>query len=81
MGMGETVTHDGARRAWGPPGKGDPAGHLILAAPVCIRLYLLAKHITHWRLVILGFVVLAAGTVLSLKKSKTIPQTEQIQGP
>ncbi len=54
---------------------------LILAAPVCIRLYLLAKHITHWRLVILGFVVLAAGTILSLKKSKTIPQTEQIEGP
>ncbi len=54
---------------------------LILAAPLCIRLYLLAKHITHWRLVILGFVVLAAGTILSLKKSKTIPQTEQIEGP
>ena len=51
---------------------------VILAVPVLVRLYMLAKQIANWRFVILGFVALAVGTVMSLKKPGTIVETEQI---
>ena len=41
----------------------------ILCAPFFARLYMVAKHIAHWRLVILGFLLLGAGTVASLFKN------------
>jgi hypothetical protein len=41
---------------------------LILCAPFFIRLYMVAKQIAHWRLVILSFLLLGAGTVVSLLK-------------
>jgi hypothetical protein len=40
----------------------------ILWVPFGIRLYMLAKYIGHWRSVILGFLVLAAGAFVSLLK-------------
>lgn len=43
----------------------------ILWVPSFIRLYIVAKHIAYWRLVILGFLLLAAGTVASLLKRPT----------
>jgi hypothetical protein len=40
----------------------------ILCLPFLIRIYALAKRIAYWRFVILGFLVLAAATVVSLLK-------------
>ena len=41
---------------------------LILCVPFFIRLYMVAKQIAHWRLVILSFLLLGIGTVVSLLK-------------
>jgi len=41
----------------------------MLLLPLGARVYMLAKQIAYWRLVILGFLVLALGTVISLTKS------------
>ncbi|MHC4529316.1 MAG: hypothetical protein ACYS29_15685 [Planctomycetota bacterium] len=46
----------------------DPVAIGILWVPFFIRLYMLAKRIAHWRFVILGFLVLGAGTFVSLLK-------------
>ncbi len=43
----------------------------ILLAPILARLYMAAKHVAHWRLVILGFLLLGAGTAASLFKQRT----------
>jgi general stress protein CsbA len=40
----------------------------ILFAPFLVKLYVMAKYLAYWRLVILGFVLLAAGAVASLFK-------------
>ena len=40
----------------------------ILWIPSLVRLYILAKHIAHWRFIILSFLLLGAGTVVSLLK-------------
>ncbi len=42
---------------------------LFLSLPFGVRIYILAKQIAHWRFVILGFIVLAAGAVMSVRKS------------
>jgi len=47
----------------------DRLGFIILSIPIGIKIYILSKQIAHWRFVILGFIVLAAGAILSLKKS------------
>lgn len=47
----------------------------ILCVPLLIKLYILAKRLAYWRFVILGFLLLAAGTVASILKSR---KTEQI---
>jgi len=47
---------------------------LILCAPYIARLYMAAKHIAHWRFVILGFLLLGAGTVVSLFKRPKVGQ-------
>ncbi|MBN1765601.1 MAG: hypothetical protein JW860_10115 [Sedimentisphaerales bacterium] len=44
---------------------------IILWAPYLVRLFLLSKRISHWRFVILGFILLAVGTVVSLRKRNT----------
>jgi hypothetical protein len=41
---------------------------LILCVPLLIKLYIAAKCLAYWRMVILGFLLLAAGTVASLLK-------------
>ncbi|UCF16219.1 MAG: hypothetical protein JSW59_01930, partial [Phycisphaerales bacterium] len=41
---------------------------LILCAPFLARLYMMARRIAHWRLVILGFLLLGAGALVSLFK-------------
>lgn len=41
---------------------------IILCVPFFIRLYIIAKQIAHWRFVILGFITLGIGTVVSLLK-------------
>lgn len=41
---------------------------VLCLAPV-IRLYILARHIAYWRLIIVGFLLLGAGTVVSMLKS------------
>jgi hypothetical protein len=46
----------------------DPVAIGILYVPFFIRLYILTKRIAHWRFVILGFLVLGAGTFVSLLK-------------
>ncbi|MHC4170782.1 MAG: hypothetical protein ACYSWQ_27915 [Planctomycetota bacterium] len=46
---------------------------LILCAPFLARLYMMARRIAHWRLVILGFVLLGAGVVASLFKQRLRP--------
>ncbi len=46
----------------------------ILCVPLLIKLYLLAKRLAYWRFVILGFLLLAAGTIASLLKSRTREQ-------
>lgn len=58
----------------------DWLGLLIPAAALAGRIYMLAKNMAYWRFVILGFIVLAVGAFVSLKKPKpkVIPQTEQI---
>jgi len=43
----------------------------ILCVPFLIKLYIIAKCLAYWRLVILGFLLLAAGTVASLLKRST----------
>jgi len=43
--------------------------------PICIRLYMVAKQIAHWRFVILGFLLLGAGTIASLLKRPIKDQT------
>jgi hypothetical protein len=40
----------------------------VLWIPTGLRLYLLAKQIAHWRYVIFGFILLIAGTIVSLLK-------------
>ena len=40
----------------------------ILCVPLFIRLYMLAKYIAYWRIVILGFLLLGVGTIASLLK-------------
>jgi hypothetical protein len=44
-------------------------GITILCMPFLIRLYILAKYLAQWRLVILGFMLLGIGTIVSLFKS------------
>ena len=51
---------------------------VILAVPVLVRVHMLAKQIANWRFVILGFVALAVGTFISLKKPKALVETERI---
>ncbi|MBN2378172.1 MAG: hypothetical protein JXD22_17370 [Sedimentisphaerales bacterium] len=41
---------------------------LILFIPLAIKSYLAAKILAHWRIVILGFLLLAAGAIISLMK-------------
>lgn len=41
---------------------------VILCAPFLTKIYMLAKRLANWRFVILGFLLLAAGTVVSLLK-------------
>lgn len=48
---------------------------LILWIPTSLRLFMLAKRIAHWRFVILGFFLLVAGTIVSLRKR---PMRDQI---
>lgn len=43
---------------------------LFLSLPFGVRIYILAKQIAEWRFVALGFLVLAAGVVMSIRKSK-----------
>ena len=43
----------------------------ILCVPFLIKLYIMAKRLANWRFVILGFLLLAAGTVASLLKRPT----------
>jgi hypothetical protein len=43
----------------------------ILCVPFLIKLYIMAKRLANWRFVILGFLLLAAGTVTSLLKRPT----------
>ena len=43
----------------------------ILCIPFLIKLYIMAKLLAYWRLVILGFLLLAAGTIASLLKRPT----------
>lgn len=43
----------------------------ILFVPFLIKVYIMAKRLAHWRLVLLGFLLLAAGTVASLLKHMT----------
>jgi hypothetical protein len=51
---------------------------LILCVPYLTRLYMVAKHIAHWRFVILGFLLLGAGTIVSLlKRPKTVNAREK----
>ena len=40
----------------------------VLWVPTGLRLYMIAKLIAHWRYVILGFMLLIAGTIVSLIK-------------
>lgn len=40
----------------------------ILCAPLCIRFYIAARQLAHWRFIILGFLLLAGGAIASLKK-------------
>jgi hypothetical protein len=40
----------------------------ILLVPSLVRLYILAKRLAHWRFIILSFLLLGAGTVVSLLK-------------
>jgi hypothetical protein len=47
----------------------------ILWAPFFIKLYMAAKYIAHWRFVILGFLLLGAGTVVSLLRRPTRNKT------
>lgn len=47
----------------------DWLGLTMLVLPLGVRAYMLARQIVYWRLVILGFLVLAIGTVISLTKS------------
>jgi len=49
----------------------------ILCVPFLIKLYIIAKCLAYWRLVILGFLLLAAGTVASLLKRSTRDQVGQ----
>jgi hypothetical protein len=59
----------------------DPMVVSILWVPLGIRLYVLAKQMGHWRSVILGFLVLAAGAFVSLLKrsgrNRTVPQDDE----
>lgn len=43
----------------------------ILFVPFLIKLYIMAKRLAYWRFVILGFLLLAAGTIASLLKRPT----------
>lgn len=43
----------------------------ILLVPFLIKLYIMAKRLAHWRFVLLGFLLLAAGTVASMLKRPT----------
>jgi len=42
-----------------------------LWVPIGLRLYMLAKQIAYWRIIILGFLLLIAGTIVSLVKRPT----------
>lgn len=54
----------------------------ILWIPSLVRLYILAKLIAHWRFIILSFLLLGAGTVVSLfkrpKKDLSIPEKHEM---
>ncbi len=54
---------------------------LFLSLPFGARMYILAKQIAEWRFVILGFLVLAAGAVLSIQKSKQKSRIEEFSNP
>lgn len=55
---------------------------LILCVPCLMRLYMAAKQIANWRFVILGFLLLGAGTIVSLfkrpKERKAIGKDEAV---
>ena len=49
----------------------------ILSLPFLIKLYIMAKRLANWRFVILGFLLLATGTVASLLKRPKNNQLDQ----
>ncbi len=50
----------------------------ILCAPLCIRFYIAARQLGHWRFIIVGFVLLAGGAAASLRK-RTPEDTDENQ--
>jgi len=54
------------------------AAIVILCVPFFIRLYILARYIAHWRYVILGFILLGVGTVVSLMKRSLTRQKSRL---
>ena len=57
----------------------DWLGIFVLFVPLAIRTYMLARRIAYWRVVVLGFVVLALGAVVSLAKSAARSRSEVVQ--
>ena len=49
----------------------------ILLIPFVIRLYLLSKQLAYWRVVILGFLLLGVGILVSLFKGKKTSEAEE----
>jgi hypothetical protein len=50
---------------------------VILCTPFLMKLYILAKHIAHWRFIIMGFMLLVVGAIVSLLKRSLIDQQNQ----
>jgi hypothetical protein len=51
--------------------KKDILNMAILFIPFLIKVYIMAKRLAHWRFVLIGFLLLAAGTIASLFKRPT----------